>query len=247
MAIENIEDLRSPPVVGRMYLVPCVLVGSPKSRKVLGSNTPPRGCGGMLPGWWPVIGPHHEDAELLNFPFQHWHYDLRFLSNAQVENRGKDGFHTTSSVLSVLPRPLTNHGELESPVLRPRRCMREQVDWSNHPDIKRYTTRPEALRKMERITAQKHHGLKSCMRCPHRGLPLGSMPVIDGVITCPGHGIRFHASTGKVVQSPGSIRSPSLKTYGRLSPIHDPRCARFDEERRISKNIVVLSREVPFE
>ena len=29
---------------------------------------------------WPVLGPRHEDADHLNFPFQHWHLDGRFVS-----------------------------------------------------------------------------------------------------------------------------------------------------------------------
>ena len=38
-----------------------------------------------------------------------------------------------------------------------------------------------------------------CGRCPHRGALLKSMPVKDGVITCPNHGLKFDAQTMKCI------------------------------------------------
>ncbi|RYG96455.1 MAG: hypothetical protein EON58_12050, partial [Alphaproteobacteria bacterium] len=35
--------------------------------------------------------------------------------------------------------------------------------------------------------------------CPHKGISLASVPVIDGCIDCPGHGLRFDAKTGEIV------------------------------------------------
>ena len=34
--------------------------------------------------------------------------------------------------------------------------------------------------------------------CPHKGADLSRMPVRDGCVTCPLHGLRFDAETGRV-------------------------------------------------
>lgn len=36
------------------------------------------------------------------------------------------------------------------------------------------------------------------MICPHRGLPLVDCEQKDGVVTCPGHGLRWNIATGKL-------------------------------------------------
>jgi len=62
--IDNINDITSPPVVGRRYLVPCI----PLSHTGL---------------WWPIMGPRHADPDL-GVPDVHHHYDSRFLTDRQV-------------------------------------------------------------------------------------------------------------------------------------------------------------------
>ena len=37
------------------------------------------------PRWWPVLGPQHEDREFIQFAYQHFHVDFRFLD---AESRG---------------------------------------------------------------------------------------------------------------------------------------------------------------
>lgn len=213
MTLQRVDEMTEPPVVGQVYLVPCVFIaGPPGSRKQLRDGTGPKGCEGMLPGWWPVIGPQHEDAAIFEFPHQHWHLDLRFLGKVQVANRmfGREEGTEAERAARLLSRPLTNHGALPAPEYRPRRCMREQPDWNDFLAATHRTRRPDNMAKLDRVTAIKGQTLKTCMVCPHRGLPLGSMPVINGVITCPGHGLRWRADTGEVVRTPGPVRSPAL-------------------------------------
>ena len=64
--IQRIDDLREPPVVGRFYMVPTVRY---KWRYRMSD--------------WPVIGPRHNDAMLLNFKPMHYHVDGRFITNAE--------------------------------------------------------------------------------------------------------------------------------------------------------------------
>jgi hypothetical protein len=55
------------------------------------------------------------------------------------------------------------------------------------------------------IKINKHWAGQQCDRskfgwiCPHRNVQLGSMAPIDGVITCPLHGMRINAETGVVL------------------------------------------------
>lgn len=210
--LQRIDDMQSPPVIGQRYLVPCVRVAGPVgSRKPLRRGVGSDGCEGMLPGWWPVIGPEHEDAAILAFPHQHWHFDLRFLSKSQVRNRriGVEEGHA-SSIARLLSFPLTNHGSLGTPEHRPRRCLREQPDWSAWMSVAGRSHRPEIMLKLERIALVKGQTLKACKVCPHRGLPLGSIPAVDGIVTCPGHGMRWDASTGQPVRTPGPIRAAAF-------------------------------------
>ena len=41
---------------------------------------------------WPVLGPRHEDADHLNFPYLHWHIDGRFVSAALWRKVKTEGF-----------------------------------------------------------------------------------------------------------------------------------------------------------
>lgn len=64
----NVAKLQAPPVVGQQYYVPCVESG----------------------GFWvPVMGTPHEDADL-GEPRLHWHADLRFMTNEQIELHGTE-------------------------------------------------------------------------------------------------------------------------------------------------------------
>lgn len=181
-AVQRIDELTEPPRIGETYLVPCVQV------KLEHSRGP---CFGVRIGWWPVIEPEHEDAEFINFPHQHWHFDSRFLTVEQMRNRcQRQALHKLDFILTF---PLTNHDDhIAPPVLMPRRCRREQIIWR---------TPLPALPRLERhLLASGHGKLKGCKVCPHRGFPLASMPVeADGGVTCPGHGLRWNAQTGDLL------------------------------------------------
>ena len=65
--IERVLTLKTEPEVGRMYLVPYVVLR-----------------GEIIP----VFGELHEDLEFINFPEHHWHYDYRFVGT-RIFNRCK--------------------------------------------------------------------------------------------------------------------------------------------------------------
>ncbi len=66
--MERIDELTEPPVVGRVYWVPCVLGWWRDTKK-----------------WWPVMGRMHEDVKFFNFALRHYHLDRRFVGDNQVE------------------------------------------------------------------------------------------------------------------------------------------------------------------
>lgn len=47
--------------------------------------------------------------------------------------------------------------------------------------------------------AASHKPLAACMRCPHRGFDLRQIPVRDGRIVRPGHGLVWDATTGEPI------------------------------------------------
>ena len=45
-------------------------------------------------------------------------------------------------------------------------------------------------------------GLKMTgMKCPHRGTDLTNCPVVEGVVTCPAHGMRWRVEDGSLVKN----------------------------------------------
>lgn len=72
-----------------------------------------------------------------------------------------------------------------------RRCNRIAPPFNHERDI------PWIMQLREEYSAAK----VLCGKCPHRGLPIASMPREPGtdIVTCPGHGLRWDLSTGKLM------------------------------------------------
>lgn len=182
--MERIEDLRAPPIVGQIYLVPTV-------RYVYFD----------ILADWPVIGPKHNDTEILDFPWPHYHVDARFVP-ASLERRIVD----PDSYLNVNLDAVVGHAPLRrrtdfrrdeiephpQPVLRPRQCRRADTryQWGDRAPIQRLRAAFWNKRLVD----------TPCGRvCPHKGAPVDSLVPVAGVITCPLHGLRFNAETGEAV------------------------------------------------
>lgn len=167
--------------VGKYYKIPCVRVGS------------------MVPacarkgGWIPVLLPWHEDKAFLRFPHHHYHYDPRFLGTrryqgfgfAKVITRHPAGLYDSDSPLTFFIGPI---------VYRRLKCQRPMPQF---PVFDRYWGRRHWPSKLEAAYAHDH--LRNGV-CPHKGIDLTTCPVVDGVVTCPGHGLRWNVETGKLVR-----------------------------------------------
>lgn len=181
---ERIETV-SNPVVGQVYLVPCIFSGN-------------CAMAGRSHHYWPIIGPWHEDVSL---GFEHWHYhfDFRFFTDMEMASYNTPARNFARVQLSATVGHNDNGQKIYSdealPVSRRRMKMLRQM-----PEF------PKSLdptgRKMEfvrKAEAQCRHLRMKCMVCPHRGMPLTGMPIKDGAIVCNGHGVKWNVETGEMI------------------------------------------------
>ncbi|MGU3558566.1 Rieske 2Fe-2S domain-containing protein [Methylobacterium radiotolerans] len=183
--LQHVAELDRPPVVGSRYLVPTVLY--PWYGRVEA---------------WPVMGPKHTDAEHIGFHQEHFHVDLRFLSDAQIRRierlshgRGIEGIVASAPLATVglggkeQPHP--------DPVEKRLTCRR-----SGH-DYPVYEAREQrGLRRLAEAYAGRKCGRNAAgaLVCPHKGFVLGSLePDARGRVVCPLHGLEIDTRTGTVV------------------------------------------------
>lgn len=148
---------------------------------------------------WPVIGPKHEDAEIINFPDLHYHVDWRFVPQRLLARVGWDFTMRRSSCSFDLPgqrslgMPLheghMNVEGLPPPIQRRLKCKRD------FPPYPAASFIAPLEKKFAGCRLKKNHA------CPHRGVPLGSLPRDEhGVAQCPAHGLRWNLNTGLMVR-----------------------------------------------
>jgi hypothetical protein len=149
--------------VGRFYRVPC-------ARHNRGS-------------WLPLIGPIHEDREIIGFKPVHVHVDSRFVHDSY----GYTWWPSTDMIKLGKPLSLTfNWSEAVLPGLQfqamRRMCRRKALCWQ---PVK-FTRELEAVYQGCRIGPD---GI-----CPHRKIPLAlGARLQDGSTVCAGHGLRWSA------------------------------------------------------
>lgn len=165
---------------GDRYLVRCLFVQ--------------RDCRvGWIPrdGWMPVIGPKHTDAEHLEFPFEHFHIDWRFVVERQLER-------VYGAPHSQVITSATGLFDVSGPVeLKVRTCRRVMPTFPAPP--RRYTATWRRWQHLERAQAFTCNKLKPGGICPHRGIDLTPFAQPDGTAICPGHGLRWNLATGELM------------------------------------------------
>jgi hypothetical protein len=173
-------------VVGRFYMVPTVY-GPLVSRM----------------GIWPVLGPKHEDSEIIDFKWEHYHYDWRFFSQKDYEyicrQLGRDTpFGYVMSERPDITRAPVEIRELRPVIYRRRKCQRLMPEF---PRSLAFAKKAAWLPKLE--AAYRDQRLKPGLICPHRGASLRGLPVTDNCVVCPLHGLRWNIETGKLVPEGG--------------------------------------------
>jgi len=159
--------------VGRIYRVPAVLVTGWWHYR----------------GWLPVIGPMHEDAEFLNFPWPHFHVDWRFAPEAVWESHRdfpNQGSHFAMPI--QCPDKRGNQVIVRGPELRRMKCKRAPGRFP----VERANERWLPALRAKFACAKLINGT-----CPHRGIPVSAMYRDGDILTCPGHGLQWNALTGE--------------------------------------------------
>lgn len=185
----------TPPVVGQVYLVPCLDAGDGR--------------------FLPVIGPRHADpGHGINAKEIHYHSDVRFRRDPELSGHlvrtalAQGDWATVITVAVASPEAvaamaamnlihLDNH---HRPVtLRPVRCEREAP------------IRPPPSWQRELEAAYAGKTLSADGRCPHQGAPVLDQPLRDGRRVCPLHGLCFDQA-GRQCPAPSAPPSapPSL-------------------------------------
>lgn len=174
--------------IGKFYRVPCVksVKGHPHDRLWRGE-------------WVPIIGPLHKDDGPIQFPFEHWHVDWRFVTERmykRVSNRTHYGDMGIFHHVACLYERSGNDSEdktrsffVGDVVERRIKCRRP---FRPYPHAL-------ALRWLKPLQDDCAAMKMTNMTCPHRGLPLDGCERDGDVVQCPGHGLRWNVKTGELV------------------------------------------------
>ena len=196
--------------MGRTYLVTAVR-----------TTWPMRPIAKPRPGvrWVPVMGPRHSDNDAVNFPPQHWHADPRFLDHGELWGdpsvRQHFRYFEASEfdlefayfripIVEATPEPATGENPddtiwvsdlINSPV--PQESYIRLLPFQLRHEVPGY---PGTQDYLPELTEQfRDQALIEDRFCPHRGADLaGITPDPQGIITCPLHGLRWCARTGRV-------------------------------------------------
>lgn len=186
--LQRSDQLTTPPVIGQRYLVPTVAY--PWFGKV---------------DAWPVMGPKHTDAEHIGFEPEHYHVDIRFLSEAQSKRieKASYGRHIADVAAS---NPLATRGgpEHPAPTLKRLTC---RSDAHHYPSwgVRRQHWYPRLVGAYAgRRCGKNAEGL---LVCPHKGFVLSSLQRdSQGRVVCPLHGLVIDMSAEAVIDSTGGAR-----------------------------------------
>lgn len=177
MALERADRLKSPPLLGKYYLVPALLW-----------DWDFRGGTEM---WWPVLGYQHNDVQFFGIHEMHYHVDPRFLTRRHWRCIWASSIYSKLNVVISKPLGLRSRpdGVREKPEPTRMRCSMVEVPYGH-------------AHQMSVCSLNRHFDGTQCAKgkrgfvCPHKHIALGSIAPIDGVITCPLHGLRVDAETG---------------------------------------------------
>ena len=149
--------------------------------------------------------PEHEDREFIGFRHYHYHVDWRFLNRAQREkasgpDRMPPVYNIPISIIVLSDNPyqtamLTDRPK-DDPLrhqyarIKKRRC--HGLPWPPSEQFR------NAKWYEKLMSAYREQQLKPGQICPHRGAELAGIPPQNGIITCPMHGLRWHADTGRL-------------------------------------------------
>lgn len=164
--------------------------------------------------WWPVMGEAHRDSEIIGFDPLHYHVDWRFVSSRlykrYIQRARRGTLEEYAIPLMLMPEPGWNVRRIE-----------ESFSTLKHQQMKLMCKRQFSAYPRSRVPwlarLSEHHA-GTCLKrnvCPHRGYDLSHEPVVDGIVTCPLHGLSWNVNTGSCVQhSPSSTSIAATPAAG---------------------------------
>lgn len=181
--MKKVEDVKRPLKKGEIYLVPCLVKRETKNLPEedlwldVGNGQFKKTMFYVLP----IINHPHNDAE--NGQFEtHYHIDYRFIKHYNDANFPTIKNSHSTHVFGSKIRPTPSFGKLTYYPL---------------PVIN------EDFKGITEVSLIKNSKLKHrCIhkgKCPHRGYDLSQVPVVNGIIKCPLHGLKFSSKTKQII------------------------------------------------
>jgi nitrite reductase/ring-hydroxylating ferredoxin subunit len=189
--ILSIEELNSPPVIGEIYLVPCVYgqitllsKGQVKQAEL-----------------WPIMRPSHQDSYYYNQTRYIWKDNAT--GYEMIEEEFYEDDPSTPHHYHVDPRFAPKEFYTEWEILNNNLHnvidVQSEVQWKEMICL-REMPKQRLFTGFGKRFVEDHKKRKIiCGRCPHRGVLLNSIPIEDGIITCPNHGLQFNAETKECI------------------------------------------------
>jgi nitrite reductase/ring-hydroxylating ferredoxin subunit len=191
MTIQCIEDVKGDPEIGQSYILRAIKFtdAAVREQERLKKSAAPQ-------LWWPILGPQHTDPDL-GAPREHFHLDFRFVPMSGVRWLVINTFNEDIVLNQDLNRVSSSiflTRSMEDIEDRAFVCYRAAIRFP----LDAFSQGSGVLK----LPAKYEHK-KLCLKnriCPHRQVNLNSVtPDSDGVIHCPGHGLKFSAKTGAVL------------------------------------------------
>lgn len=195
---ERIDTLKEEPELGGIYAVPCFVIYLSKEFEKEWNGTTFVSTGRNRTFLIPVHNHPHSDKENGQHEI-HYHVDKRFDIPHGVENIELADKYTFWRRIEK-DKYLQNFAKCF-----PDRVVDKYISSSKkikYFDLacvrfKETTSTPASFIKNSKLKHKCIHKGK----CPHRGYDLSTAPVINGVITCPLHSLKFDAATKKVLRN----------------------------------------------
>lgn len=188
---KKIDELKEPPIVGETYLVPCIVRRQSNTTDWRMVNGEPVLDYVDKVFVTPVINRPHSDKEN-GQPEVHYHVDYRFLKLEKGE---------PTSDPYYFPRIRNKHSKYYfCEKIRPQEILDGDIRYFPMPILRNTfigVTPVGAIKKSNLKHKCIHKG-----KCPHRGMDLSQVTPVDGVITCPLHGLMFHEITKELLNPP---------------------------------------------
>lgn len=169
--MEKIENVQHP-IIGKEYLVKCI---RSKREYVIGE----------IRFWCPVFGESHHDKELY-LTEKHYHIDWRFLPKIYLNEQ--EGYHRAMGWFKQF-----NNTYFFSPIME---YEIKETDYLPFTYLRHFGEFPE--HSFDELVEKYKNVRMHDMICPHKKANLRSCEVIDNVVTCPCHGLKWNVKTGSL-------------------------------------------------